>query len=271
MFEAFFLPAEPGERFCIYHPAAHGAAAPRGIVYVHPFAEEMNKARRMAALQCRQLAAAGCAVLQVDLFGCGDSSGDFADARWEIWKKDVRAANAWLRQRVQGGTGLWGLRLGAVLAAQVACDPSLALESLLLWQPVGSGEQFLTQFLRMRLAAEMLSAGSAQTKMGELRTALHAGAPLEVAGYELNPELAAAIEGLQLADLVPRVSKAYLLEVSATASGSLSAGSQRTADAWRAKGVDVHAVSVAGEPFWSTVEITECPALLSATAQLLQP
>jgi len=79
----------------------------------------MNKARRMAALQSRRLAAAGYSVLQIDLFGCGDSSGDFADARWEIWKQDLRLALGWLKPRVAGPLGLWGLRLGATLAAFV--------------------------------------------------------------------------------------------------------------------------------------------------------
>jgi len=79
-FEPFFLPASRGERFCIFHPAA---GALRGaVLYLHPFAEEMNKSRRMAALQSRMLAARGIAVLQIDLFGCGDSSGDFGDASW---------------------------------------------------------------------------------------------------------------------------------------------------------------------------------------------
>ena len=43
---------------------------------VKAWAEEMNKARRMAALQARLLAENGYAVLQIDLHGCGDSSGD---------------------------------------------------------------------------------------------------------------------------------------------------------------------------------------------------
>ena len=56
--QAFFLPCDLGQRFCIYHAARNGQA--RGaIVYLHPFAEEMNKARRMAALQSRALAKAG--------------------------------------------------------------------------------------------------------------------------------------------------------------------------------------------------------------------
>ena len=51
----------------------------------------MNKSRRMAALQARAFAEMGFGVLQIDLFGCGDSSGDFSDARWDIWKQDLIA------------------------------------------------------------------------------------------------------------------------------------------------------------------------------------
>jgi exosortase A-associated hydrolase 2 len=86
--EAFFLPVEPGQRLCIFH---HPAARPTrgGVVYVHPFAEEMHKARRMAALQARRLADEGFAVMQIDLHGCGDSSGDFSEARWDLWKREL--------------------------------------------------------------------------------------------------------------------------------------------------------------------------------------
>ncbi len=49
--QAFFLPASAGQRLCVLHTPPAGAA-PRGqMLYLHPWAEEMNKARRMAALQ----------------------------------------------------------------------------------------------------------------------------------------------------------------------------------------------------------------------------
>jgi len=234
-------------------------------VYVHPFCEEMNKARRMAALQSRRLAAQGYAVLQIDLFGCGDSSGDFTEARWGIWKKDLQTAVSWLRSRVRGPLSLWGLRLGATLAADVARDSTTGIEHLLLWQPVSNGEQFLTQFLRLRLAAEMLADGAAQTGVRELRETLRRGVPLEIAGYDLHPQLAAEIEGLRLADLVPAVKRVHWLEVTAHAEPKLSPASQRALEAWRVKGLDVRTAAVGGEPFWSTIEITECEALLAAT------
>jgi len=260
---AFFLSAEPGNRFCIYHPAEGSTG--RGFVYAHPFCEEMNKARRMAALQSRRLAAAGYAVLQIDLFGCGDSSGDFADARWEIWKQDLQIALGWLKSRLDGPLGLWGLRLGATLAADVACDITMGIEQLLLWQPISSGEQFLTQFLRLRLAAEMLAEGTAQTGTRELRETLARGVSLEIAGYDLHPRLAAEIDALSLAALAPAVRRVHCLEVTATAEPKLSPASQRAMEAWRSKGLDIRAAAVGGEPFWSTTEVTECEALLAAT------
>src|SRR6476469_157933 len=87
--EPFFFDADPGTRFSLYHaPAAH--VAPRGaILYVHPFAEELNRIRLMSALQSRQFASLVYAVLQIDLFGCGDSCGDFNAARWDLWKRDL--------------------------------------------------------------------------------------------------------------------------------------------------------------------------------------
>lgn len=265
MSSAFHLPVEPGYRFCIcHHPEVQGGG---GIVYVHPFCEEMNKARRMAALQCRQFAAAGYTVLQIDLLGCGDSSGEFGEARWAIWKRDIAAAVGWVRSRVNGAVSLWGLRLGATLAADFARDPDLGIEHLILWQPVSSGEQFLTQFLRVRLAAEMLAEGAAQTGVREMRKALHLGSPLEIAGYDLHPQLASEIDGLRLADLVPKARRVHWLEVTAHAGSELSAASRRTLEAWRARGLDIRATAVSGEPFWSTIEIAECRALLAATEE----
>ena len=264
MSSAFFLPAEPGDRFCIFHRSADGGAG-CGFVYAHPFCEEMNKSRRLAAMQSRRLAAAGHDVLQIDLYGCGESGGEFAEARWEIWKNDLQIALGWLNSRRDGPLGLWGLRLGATLAADVARDPALGIDQLLLWQPVSNGQQFLTQFLRLRLAAEMLADGAAQTGVRELRETLARGVPLEIAGYDLHPRLAAEIDALNLSDLVPAVKRVHCLEVTAAVEPKLSPASQRALDAWRLRGLDVRAAAVTGEPFWSTIEVTECEALLAAT------
>jgi alpha/beta superfamily hydrolase len=80
---AFFLDTPDGPRYCQLH-APQGGPLQGLILCIHPFAEEMNKSRRMAALQSRALAEAGYTVLQIDLHGCGDSAGDFGEASWPL-------------------------------------------------------------------------------------------------------------------------------------------------------------------------------------------
>lgn len=266
-FAPFFLPASPGERFCIFHPAA---GTPRGaVLYLHPFAEEMNKARRMAALQSRMLAARGYAVLQIDLFGCGDSSGEFGDARWELWKQDVALALAWLGPRAGGAIHLWGLRLGALLALDYAAGCGATFGGFLLWQPVVSGEAFLTQFLRLRVATEMLADGAATTGTQALRDSLVAGNTLEIAGYDVAPGLAAALDALKLAELAPRGAPVHWFEVVAEPARPLPPAARRVADRWLAGNVELNVHTVVGQPFWNTLEITDTPALLEATSRTM--
>lgn len=266
-FEPFFLPASVGERFCIFHPAA---GTPRGaVLYLHPFADEMNKSRRMAALQARALAQRDFSVLQIDLFGCGDSSGEFRDASWEIWRQDVALGARWLAQHVRGAFTLWGLRLGALLALDAArqCDP--APGEFVFWQPVLNGEAMITQFLRLRLASEMLSAGRSKTGVQELRAALAAGEILEIAGYDLTQQLTSAIDGLKLADLVAVGKAVHWFEIVPEAGRALPPAAARVADHWTRNGALLDVECVAGQPFWNTLEITECPALIAATTQAL--
>ena len=273
--EPLFLETAGGPRFCLFHPPAgpcHGA-----LVYLHPFAEELNRTRRMAAVGARRLAAQGVAVLQIDLHGCGDSAGDFGDASWESWKRDVAAAAAWLRARTGCPVGLWGLRLGALLALDCARDPAIAPARLLLWQPVTNGANYLTQFLRLRLAGDLLqdkTQDKAQDKGQEkaggteaLRASLRGGDSLEVAGYRLAPALALPIDALDGSKLAPGCPVLWC-ELTAAPDRPLPPAGARVAAAWREQGtrVDVHLAQ--GPQFWATPEIEEAPALVDTTAAL---
>ena len=266
--EPFFLPAGGGQRFCLYHPPYSGARPRGALIYVHPFAEEMNRSRRMAALQARAFAAAGLAVLQIDLLGCGDSSGDFGDARWALWKEDLALAWHWLAERAPGPIGLWGLRLGALLALDFARETRRPVERLLLWQPVISGEVFVTQFLRLRLASEMLL-GLADKPAGtrEIRNALAAGETVEVAGYALAPELVAGIDALRLADLAVAGMPVHWFEIASEGMRQPPAAAQ-VVEAWRRQGAELHLHPVTGDRFWALAESTPGPALLAATTSI---
>ena len=265
--QAFFLEAKTGQRFCLFHPPAPGRY--RGaLLYVHPFGDEMNRSRRMAALQSRALAALGYGVLQIDLHGCGDSGGEFADARWEGWHDDLAAGSDWLAAHSPGPLSLLGLRLGALLALDYAGSERHQFARLVLWQPVLSGAAYLTQLLRLRLAGSMLAAGDAGGGTKALRARLAAGETLEIGGYELAPALAEAIGRLEAAALALPACPLYWFEVVPAATPGVPLAAERVGGAWRARGAAPQLQAVAGPPFWSTPELSECPALLAATAAL---
>jgi exosortase A-associated hydrolase 2 len=270
--EVLFLDGPRGPLFAVHHPAARQGRDRLGVVYLPPFAEEMNRARRMAALQARRLAALGIDVLLLDPYGTGDSAGDFGEARWEIWREDVKAAIDWLGKRTGGEVALWGLRLGALLAADVAAAVPERLSRLVLWQPVLSGDRYLTQFLRLRVAATMdKGAGKESTK--DLRQRLSQGEALEVAGYELAPALAEAISPLKLQDLLATADPLPLdwLEVTAGEDAALAPASQDLVGALEQAGRRFTARAVKGESFWAIQEITLAPDLLAATEDVFRP
>ena len=266
--EPFFLETARGPLFCL-HLAPSEKVATMGVIYLHPFAEEMHKSRRMAAIQARAFAKAGYAVIQVDLSGCGDSVGEFGDATWDIWLDDVRLAHAWLSAQVSGPIILWGLRTGASLAAFSA--PSFNNISLLvLWQPVANGDQFLNQFLRIKLASEMLSEGQAQTGTKNLRMRLAANEFIEVGGYLLSPGLARGLAELKLGEMCPSCPVVWI-EVGAHPSDNIAPAGQQVVEAWRNAGTQVLSQTVLGEPFWATQEIAESAALIEATLKATSP
>ena len=263
----FFLPTDAGHRFCAYHPA--GSEEVRGaILYLHPFAEEMNKSRRMAALQARALAEAGYHVLQIDLLGCGDSSGDFVDASWSAWREDALLAYRWLRTQSQIPLTLWGLRAGCLLAASVAVDlPEQA--NFVFWQPVVSGKQHWQQFMRLKMAGG-LGAGKAKLVAEELKQQLAAGEPAEIAGYSVSPELAVGLETAELRPPSGQPGKVSWFELSMRDEATLAPVSQKYIEQWRVEGFDVESRVVRGPGFWQTSEIEDAPELIKATLAALE-
>ena len=267
--QAFFQTARDGRpRLYLHHTPPAGVALRGAVLYVHPWAEEMNKSRRMAALASRALAEQGHAVLQLDLLGCGDSGGDFADARWPAWVQDVTDAAHWLTERHPGlPLWLWGLRCGALLAAQ-AREQIQPPPHLLLWQPVQQGRMALQQFLRLKAAAQ-LADGGGKAIMDAVRRELAAGQAVDVAGYTLAAELAQALEAAQLVPPAAQPGRLVWLEVAGGPDAEISPAAAAALPRWQAAGWAVQAAAVAGPAFWQTTEIEDAPALVAATVQAL--
>ena len=259
--DAFFLDTPSGRRFAsLTRPTGRS----RGTwLFVQPFAEEMNKCRRMTALGAQALSRKGWSALIIDLAGCGDSAGEFGDASWQAWLDDLSYGWQWLRREFDCEVGIWALRAGCLLAADWLAQ-SGASPPLLLWQPVRNGQQHLAQFLRLKAASEMLSGGGTSS-VAQLRQMLDEGQAIEVAGYRLSPSLAQGLGTSRLSLPDGYRSPAEIFEIVSDDNSDPSPGVSSLAASWRDAGVPVNVSAVGGARFWQTVEIETAPALIDAT------
>jgi exosortase A-associated hydrolase 2 len=264
----FYLDGVAGRLFAIsYEPEGERLGQ---LLFCPPFAEEMNKSRRMMTLTAQRLAAAGYAVVIVDLYGTGDSAGNFEDARWEIWVSDLENVVRWLATNSGLKISLCGIRLGANMVIAV-CDnlPDL-VNKVLLWQPLISGKTHMTQFLRLKLAAQLTASGP-KTSTAELRALSEKGEMIEVAGYSLHPQLLAAIDAQELRCITPPTGmKVGWFEVVANDGRGVGVASRKLGANWSGSGVNLLQSAVKGEYFWTSQEITLAPELIEQTVIVLE-
>jgi len=258
---SFFLPGAKGNLFAMYYPPADSAENVEDVLYVHPFAAEMFASRNVISALCRALARCGVGVLTVDLYGCGDSSGEFGEARWEIWREDLRMAVRWLHERGSERLSLWGLRLGALQVMDFAAQSRDTYERLVLWQPVVSGEAMLTQFLHMN--AEETYGGNGITRLTDpaQRKLLSAGQTIEVAGFELGTELIRSMDRERLAPLGKLV-RAPIHWMEIGSGDSMQAESLSVIRQWQDSAVEVSTYKVSGVPFWFSAHSMDAAPLV---------
>ena len=238
-----------------------------GVLVAPAFAEEMNKSRRMVTELALALAERGWSTVVVDLFGTGDSEGEFGDSTLERWCADLIAARQWSAQHGVDIRALLGVRFGCLLAAELARRGAIGVQRTMFWQPVIDGTRMLDQFLRLRVAAQMIGDGAKET-IGGLRERLKSSR-LEIAGYELSPELVSGIDGLKLGQGAAALGAIDWMEVMRSVDTPVGATSMRAIDALKAGGSDVSLQTTTGDPFWTSTEIVTSPALVAASVEKL--
>lgn len=253
------------------HPAEGGPRA-TGVVFVHGAFEERQDAHLVLRDAAAGLARQGFNVLRFDLFGHGDSAGEFADATLSHWVADTRAACETLRkhtgcQRV----ALVGLRLGALVAAQAAAALGEVASHLVLWQPVVSGRAYLLEALRAHLASEMVMHRRLSLSREDLVARLRAGKSVNLFGYHLAPALFAELERAELrgalastaartlvVDIVRNASSAGVPELDALVAALAERGQL-------ARVVEPQSIQSEGKLF-----VTRAPQVAEATAHFLE-
>ena len=263
-----FIPGARGQLFAALRHPGPGRTCTRALLCVMPLAEEMNRSRRLVALQSRVLAAAGMAVLCVDPYGCGDSEGEFADADWQTWVDDLHAARDWLGTRTGLPVDVWAIRHGALLAADAfrAALPQVVL----LWQPVVSGSAALREMLRVSVASGMLNGRDRPRGVDALREALFAGETIDVGGYPITPQLARALDAASLDPWPFGDARGAWIEVSGNPPEAQGRPGAPAADRCRIPGGTLHERVVTGRRFWSAPDVFEFDELITETVQAIE-
>lgn len=246
---------------CTEEPRAH-------IVYVPPFGEEMNRCRAAVAEQARQFAVMGYSCTLVDYYGTGDSEGLLAEASLSLWHDNLRVTVEALLEESSAPVILWGLRLGALIAMDFAAKTSNPVAHVILWQPVTSGQRYVNQLLRQRVAALVNSDRPPETT-AQIRGRLEAGECVEVSGYLLGAKLLDDIERIDITAMSGICSGGiFWLENVENLQDALSTASQKAVERLRNRDHEVVVRTFMAPPIWQLHKREEAPGLHAVTSGL---
>lgn len=259
-----------GRRIFLLLREPTGAGGGRGsVLVVPPFGEEMNKSRRMIAETAQRLCESGVAVVMPDLFGTGDSEGDFREANVERWLEDLETTRRYAEARGLPVKAILAVRLGCALAVAAMRRGALpAVEASAWWQPTLDGKRHVAQFLRLRVAGGSMRGATPET-VDELLKKSAGGETLAVAGYELSPSLVRGLEGLNIDAVPTEAGSLHWFEIVRDAEAAAPLPTARFLEKARAGGSPVSLLTIPGEPFWASTEIVRLPMLIDQTAAAL--
>lgn len=265
-----FLNSPQGRIFTISH-ANRKCNSQQAVILVPPFAEEMNKSRRMLTLVAEALAGQGYHVLLLDMYGTGDSDGNFSDASWKGWLEQLDCCIDHVKRRYGiDSYSLLGVRSGALLISEYLSHPQIGLNKLIFWQPVVDGANYLNQFLRLRLAASMLASGEGKESGKELKQLLANGEEVEVAGYGLRLAVSEGLASSSLKNVLPgMIPSTCWIDVVSNEGQAPPLVNRKLIDCWIDAGVAIQHLSCIGEPFWGSSEIIENHDVVEKTVDFL--
>jgi alpha-beta hydrolase superfamily lysophospholipase len=203
--KAFYFGPSALPRFGLLHPPAGTSPKRAGVLLCYPGVQEYNIChwafRKLAGL----LNKAGFTVLRFDWACTGDSAGEVSDGRVATWLKDVPLAVEELKDVAEvSSVSVVGMRLGAAVASLAVSD-GLAVDDLVLWEPVLSGKKYVREL-------EALD----RQETERLLHPLQPGAP-ELGGYPFPAPLRAELEALERQPRIPKHARRVSLVASAAA------------------------------------------------------
>ncbi len=261
-----FIDGPRGRLFVVHYPTP---ATGTCVLLLPPFAEELNKCRRQFALQARSLASRGIGAVIADLGGTGDSDGELAATSINDWVDDLTAVRRWIDGLGYRRVVLWGVRFGALLVAPFLGRARDGVDRIVLWQPQLSGKMVVNQFLRLRSVAGMMGGTKGGASVRDSRQQLANGESVEVAGYQLGPELVAQLDELALGKLDAHAGLRVDWFWRGAEGASPGPAEAKAAERLTSAALDVQRHRFDEDAFWSTVETTTAEGLVAQTTAAL--
>jgi len=171
------------------------------FLFVHAFGEEKLWAQRVFVNYARKLSADGYGALRFDLFGHGDSEGDFRDATVNGWLRDI--GHAWRTVNdMSGGSGqigIIGVRLGATLGI-MASESIENVKAVVAWEPIVDGAKYASEIVRSNIAMQSTIFGEIKYNRTALENRMKENMPLNCEGYEISYEMYDQVRSIKLAE-----------------------------------------------------------------------
>lgn len=284
---AFLEGFDAGRRFALWVPPPAGRPVRGAVLCVQPFGDEANLARRVLVAQARRLGFAGWCTLIVDPFGTGDSDGETAQATLGQWRADLLRAAHLARERAPGPFVVWGTRMGALLASELAIALDQLANAFVFWQPAASGAALLDPLLKLSKVgaiARKTEAGPGHPERldpptrhaPDGRDAAPADPTLDLAGYRLRADL---VEDLRDTTMQPpevgdggTPTSVLMLGIQRVvpAAGAAPKVLSELAGQWLAAGHLASLRLVQGDPFWASLEPSMPLAAFAETEAFLE-
>ncbi len=244
----------------------------KAVIFVPPFAEEMNRSKRMYVLCARLLADSGIHAICFDYSGTGDSSGEWGEFSYSDWVGDLNDVYQYY-SKAGKSISFVALRFGALVLTDAIADYDLNAARCVFWDPIENGEMLTRQLIRMKIAAAMADTSKKLTTQ-EIKDSIKNNGHLESGGYHISESLLDSINSKKItnsmASLLARTHIDWM-----TLGRYKDAENKWLANSFTASELDVSDLQdkltmhpVNDVKFWMQQEVTISPALLRATREM---
>lgn len=143
---------EPGRRLYTAVHTPRQRMLRTGVLLVAPLFHELPRSRRLLSEMAHRFAALGFASMQFDFYGMGDSMGSGEDTDFDSMRRDLRVAEAALREHCQSAGGIDRVAVvafrGGALPVMSWIGEGARPELVVLWEPILDGLNWLQELER---------------------------------------------------------------------------------------------------------------------------